>query len=393
MKRGVALVTYPFTDRVGSTQVQNLVIIARSLFQNIFVIAGELNLPSDSRLSVVRFKRWRASSSLLSSAVNQLLEQMRIAFYLVHFAYKFDFVLLFIGARTYLIPALVSRFLRKRLIVAAAGSTRRAVRSMYAGAEGRVLSFIGNLVENLNYRLADTIGLHFLSPNIVHFFGIERYFGKVTALPYSYIETPLFGISKGISERSNVVGYLGRLSKEKGVMEFVRAIALIARERSNLQFVLVGDGPLRGKIEEELETLGLRQKVRLTGHVANETVPEYLNQMKILVLPSYTEAFGASIEAMACGAICIANRVGGLPDVIADGKTGFLLEDNSPETIARKVVEVLDNPKLEEIQQDARMFVENEFSYERAVELWRRWLRTNIRKDPPSTSVMDRLVQ
>ena len=113
-------------------------------------------------------------------------------------------------------------------------------------------------------------------------------------------------------------------------------------------------------------------KVDFTGWIPHDAIPPLLNRMKIHILPSHTESLGGSnLEAMACGAICIANSVGGLPDIIDDGRTGFLLKDNSPRSMADKMIEVLERPDLEAIQKNARILVEERFTYEKVVEGWR----------------------
>ena len=67
---------------------------------------------------------------------------------------------------------------------------------------------------------------------------------------------------------------------------------------------------------------------------------------------------------MACGTPVLATPVGGIPDLIKDGKTGFVLEDNSPECIARNVIKALEHPNLEEIVKNARKLIEKEYSYD-----------------------------
>jgi len=73
------------------------------------------------------------------------------------------------------------------------------------------------------------------------------------------------------------------------------------------------------------------------------------------------------LEAMACG-----TPVGAIPDVIIDGKTGFIMENNSPECIAENVIRVLENQDLEGVTQRARAFAERGFTFERTVGIWRK---------------------
>ena len=109
--------------------------------------------------------------------------------------------------------------------------------------------------------------------------------------------------------------------------------------------------------------------------VPHDKLPDYLNELKLVVLPSYTEGLpNLMLEAMACGTPVLATPVGAIPDMITDGETGFIMEDNSPACIAENVMRALEHPDLERIVENARALVEREFTYETAVERYRRIL-------------------
>jgi len=78
------------------------------------------------------------------------------------------------------------------------------------------------------------------------------------------------------------------------------------------------------------------------------------------------------LEAMACGTPVLATPVGGIPDVIKDGETGFIMENNSPECIAKNIVRVLEYPDLNKVTKNARKLIEEKYTYKAAVERYRR---------------------
>ena len=80
--------------------------------------------------------------------------------------------------------------------------------------------------------------------------------------------------------------------------------------------------------------------------------------------------------AMACATLVLATPVGAIPDVIIDGKTGFIMENNSPECIAENGIRALNSPDLERIAEEGRRFVEEYYTFESTVEIWKSILQS-----------------
>jgi glycosyltransferase involved in cell wall biosynthesis len=159
---------------------------------------------------------------------------------------------------------------------------------------------------------------------------------------------------------------------EKGIQHFSQALPIILNDQQNLRVLIGGDGPLRELIEVPLQEEKFSTRIDLSGWISHDDLPIYLNQLRLLVLPSYTEGLpNIMLEAMACGTPVLATPVGAIPDVIIDGKTGFIMENNSPECITRNVVRALSSPNLEQIAESGRRFVEEQFTFERVVERWK----------------------
>jgi len=135
--------------------------------------------------------------------------------------------------------------------------------------------------------------------------------------------------------------------------------------------LIVGRGPLLDDLKRKLNAAGCLDKVTFMGAVPHENIPQILNKMKFLIVPSYTEVVAATaLEAMASGTVCLATAVGATQDIIAEGQTGFILSNNKPETITRKIVEVWGNPELVKIQLNARKFIEDNFSQQQVLNRW-----------------------
>src|SRR5260221_4564418 len=106
---------------------------------------------------------------------------------------------------------------------------------------------------------------------------------------------------------------------------------------------LVGDGPDRDAAEQQVDSLGLRKDVRFLGKVEN--VGDVLRGADLFLLPSATESFGlAALEAMACAVPVIASAAGGIPEVVEDGKNGFLAPPGDVATMADRALRVLEHP-------------------------------------------------
>ena len=147
----------------------------------------------------------------------------------------------------------------------------------------------------------------------------------------------------GIPASAKVVGFLGRLSPEKGPEVFLRA-ALVAYARlPDTHFVFVGDGPLAPTLRESISRFKMTDRVHLAG--LRRDVPTVLNDLDVLVSSSHSEAMPLAVmEALASGLPVVATRVGGVPDMIEHGDSGWLVTPNDFEEIATRLQQILGTP-------------------------------------------------
>lgn len=235
------------------------------------------------------------------------------------------------------------------------------------------LNSVSIYLQSLSFHIVDKIVLY--SPRLISEWNLEKYRNKILISHNHYINNEKFKVTTCFSDRPFLIGYIGRLSAEKGVQNFVRALPAILNDTKGLRVLIGGDGHLKNSIQSVLQEEKLTDYVDLPGWVSNENYPKYLNQLRLLVLSSYTEGLPYTIlEAMTCGTPVLATPVGAIPDIIIDGKTGFIMEDNLPECIAENVSRALRSPNLDKIAENGRRFVEENFTFEKTTENWNRIL-------------------
>ena len=148
------------------------------------------------------------------------------------------------------------------------------------------------------------------------------------------------------------ITYIGRLNYVKGVDYLIRAVSIV-KEKYPISVSIVGDGPDRNNLETLSKDIGVSDVVTFEGRHSN--VIPFLEKTSVFVYPSiWNEVFGISlVEAMAFGIPCVSNRVGGIPEILDDGKNGFLTKEKSDEALAEAICSVLEileqNEKVEDI--------------------------------------------
>jgi len=168
-------------------------------------------------------------------------------------------------------------------------------------------------------------------------------------------------------EHDIVVAHVSNFRAVKRVEDAVYAMCMVTKRAPGARLMLIGDGPERHGIERLIDKMDLRRNITLTGYRSD--VPELLRCADTLVLPSETESAPLTIlEAMSTGLPVIATRVGGVPEIVEDGRTGFLVPLKHPEDIAEKILGLhADREKLRRMGAAAREAVLERYSTDRVV--------------------------
>ena len=161
--------------------------------------------------------------------------------------------------------------------------------------------------------------------------------------------TPADGTAKrrelGLPPHAPVVGAVSRLAWKKGIRHLVEATARILESVPDARVVVAGDGPLRGELEAQAAALGAGRRVFFLGSRPDSI--ELMAAFDVFVLPSVIEGMSnALLEAMAVGRPVVATDVGGNPEVVVDGETGFLVPPGDPHPLATATIKLLQAPEM-----------------------------------------------
>ena len=189
---------------------------------------------------------------------------------------------------------------------------------------------------------------------------------RITKIPNFMVESQR-GDAQCEREKDSVL-FLGRLSDEKGFFDLLEAAALVKQRIPSLKLRCGGEGDM-DEAMERMRKLGIGGNIELLGWVGEEERQNLLDCTAAFILPSYVEGLPmAVIEAMSRRVPVVASNVGGIPDIIDDGKDGFLVRPGDVKGIAEALIRLLEDPALQvRVGQAGKCKVDKQFSAEQIV--------------------------
>lgn len=213
------------------------------------------------------------------------------------------------------------------------------------------LNFIGKLhyfyhiyIQSIMYKIA--------LKNINLFIVPSNYVQSVIGEELKPVVTIYNGIKllhpKRNTNKTYILAYIGRIDMLKGIDFIIKAMPKILRKFPKCKLLIIGDGNYKEKLIALAVKLSVQDKVLFLPWQTSENVEKYYQSADIVIMPSiWTEAFGkVGVEAMSVGTPVIATRVGGIPEWLDDGKTGYLVKPKSSDEIAEKVIMLFSDKKL-----------------------------------------------
>jgi glycosyltransferase involved in cell wall biosynthesis len=361
----VAILVFPFAPPSIFTLARKLAVAVASHSTHTTVVSGGLpndfSWPSGVQIRDIGVRlhylkeMWPKWLSTVLWIAKFVWAQIMLAWQVFELRHEIDVIICSVGCY-YQLPILMARVLGMKLVCAALGLDSLSASASY----GRVMAAFISLMMRFNFALSDVVLVESLQLGVCR--DLVPFRSKLCNGALFLDEPEHFQVKTQVNRRQNLVGYVGRLAAEKGVLEFVQAIPLALQQQSDLNFLIIGMGELEAVLDEFVQGKPWVPQVKRLKWIDHEQIPNNLNQLKLLVLPSYSEGLpNVALEAMGCGTPVLASSVGGIPDLITDGETGFLLRDNSPPAIADGIVRAVNDPRLEIITQQARALIKRDY--------------------------------
>jgi glycosyltransferase involved in cell wall biosynthesis len=225
--------------------------------------------------------------------------------------------------------------------------------------------------EQILFALSDRIIIESLDS--MPFQDLDKWRSKVR-FATMYVDKNLFKFTRQFSDREFSIGYVGSLEENKGMLPLFEAFLRIKEYliAKNAKILVCGGGSLLPALQAIASQNGLSHLIFFKEWVDHKSVSEILNNLQLLLLPSYSEGLpNVIIEALACATPVLATSVGSIPSVIKDGETGFLLESNEPALLGARIIELLNKPDLlKRASQIALKFVNENYSFETVSKTW-----------------------
>lgn len=196
----------------------------------------------------------------------------------------------------------------------------------------------------------------------------KKYYDKddITITPFG-VDIERFNIKTPVLNNEYItIGVIKNLRKIYGIEYLVKGFSDLIREtKKDVRLMIVGDGPERENLEKLCDELKIKTKVIFTGNIDNSKIPDYINMMDIVCLPSLSESFGvAAVEACACGRPVVSTNVGGLKEIVVDDYNGYTVDPKNSDLIKEKLQIIIeDEDRIKKFSINARSLAEEKYNW------------------------------
>lgn len=165
------------------------------------------------------------------------------------------------------------------------------------------------------------------------------------------------------------IGAIGRMVEKKGFDTLINACEILKKKKQSFYLEIAGSGPLYNDLKRQIDTKNLSEKIHLIGAIPHDQIPDWLKEKDIFVLPCKRDKHGdmdgipvVLMEAMAIGVPVISSKISGIPELVEDGISGLLIDENNAEALSGSIIKILTDKHLRvTVIKNAIKKVKNEF--------------------------------
>jgi glycosyltransferase involved in cell wall biosynthesis len=366
--RNTGIITSPFAVKASVPPLSHIIDIFSVMSSELYVLTGKEGLAAIKSQNT-NVKGYLIGNTYQSGFLIQIIQfifaNMKICFQILKLSRRVKIWAFFLGEKNLVIPMIFGKILRKKTVFIASDTLATLPLEQPMSPLARWMT---NIFKKVNMHLATRIVVY--ASNLVSPSDLTKFKLKIRIASEHFLDLEHFQILDDYRQRDNRIGYIARLSKEKGILTFMDTIRLILKEKKEIKFLIAGDGALKDQVRKLSEKPD--DNVEYLGWVNHSDLPPILNSLKLLVLPSHNEGLpNIILEAMACGTPVLATPIGAIVNLIKDSENGYIIKDNSPEYSASRILQILKAQDLEQISRAGRTLVEKEYTFEKAVERYR----------------------
>lgn len=358
------------SEKAAISPTKNLLEIFDKIFLKIILLTNNslLDYFNSEHLYEVRGFRCKKVNSNISQVCLFISNQIKTVKKMMSINIQTDNWFFLVGGDSQLFPLLFAKITGKPCYLILTGCTRCSL-SNFLNSDKYIINMILYIYLFFIYFLTDYIIVY--SKNMIKENNLQRFNNKIIIMDRHFVKIENFFPKTTLESRGNIIGFVGRLSYEKGIMELVNSVKQLKKTIPDIKLIIIGDGILLQNIIETIDNLRLEENIQTLGWLEHNSLVDYYNKFKLLIIPSSTEGLPNNmLEAMACKTPVLSVSVGSVPDIICNNVNGFLINNNDTMTIQNKIIEILNHNMLEAVSETAYQYVIDHHTYEIKVKEW-----------------------
>ena len=287
--------------------INKLVKIFDALHKNVCVLSPyDASVINIKKINIYTIKTSRNRyESFFKTQFQELVEMHKIFEH-----HKIGIVFFAFGHDLNLIPILFSKIMGKKVVLRSDGRPSFILEKYYKN-QSIFKKYFFKIIESLNYRLADALVSecsYMLKEN-------NQDLPKKSGVANLPVDLDSFSRKKSFDQRRYDLGYFGTLDQRRGVVHLINAINMVIKNKNTLSVLIGGNGDLKEEIDHMILKNNLGKNIQIVDWIPDENFPDYLNSIKVFVLPSSLEGLpNIVLEAMACGTVVPVRRLEECPE-------------------------------------------------------------------------------